>query len=528
MKMIRRGRLLLGFSVAALGGVVLLFAGLTWYVWQDSVQREEQRLAELARALGHDVESAIVDARDMLARFNALDVERCSQAHLIAMQEATIAHPYIRAVGYWQAAERLCGVGFIRGNELTPSRADRIYDSGVIAWWPGPQTEIGGMELFLMRYGDHDVAIDPRLLLNTGVAPGRKAGLWVEGLRLAAQPWNAELPTPGEVPSGITIDRKNGRIVSRFSLGTILPIDIVAVEPLHSFWQRYLPGASGAAMIALLLIVTWLYAIYRYTRRQLSLGAELREAIRDGKLPVLYQPVIELETGNCVGAEALVRWRRDAGNLVSPEVFIPVAEKSGLIRDITRAVLRNILADLAHLLREDPNLKVNLNLAREDLEQPDLIETLATALLEANVPPTALKLEITERALINSDVARRQISELRNRGHQVAIDDFGTGYSSLSYLESFEIDTLKIDKSFVDAIEKEAVTSNVITHVIEMAHSLKLDTVAEGIEQQHQADWLRQRGVTHGQGFLYSKPLTARRFIRYYRREARRFSTQGS
>lgn len=521
--MIRRGRLLLGLSVAALGGVVLLFGGLTWYVWQDSVQREEQRLAELAQALGEDVEAALVDARDMLERFNALEAERCSAAHLAAMQEATIARPYIRAVGYWQAAQRLCGVGFISGNELTPPRADRIYDSGVIAWWPSPQTELGGLELFLMRYGAHDVAIDPRLLLNTGVVRGRKAGLWVEGLRLAAHPWNVELPAPEEIPPGITIDHENARIISHFSLGTVLPIDIVAVEPLSDFWHRYLPSASAAAMIVLLLIAIWLYAVYRYTRRQLSLGAELRLAIRDGRLRVLYQPVIDLATGNCVGAEALVRWRREGGHLVSPDVFIPVAEKAGLIQDVTRAVLRNILDDLSQLLRDEPELKINLNLAREDLEQPDLIETLAAALVEAQVPASALKLEITERALINSDVARQQIRDLRNRGHQVAIDDFGTGYSSLSYLESFEIDTLKIDKSFVDAIEKEAVTSNVIAHVIEMAHSLKLDTVAEGIEQEHQAEWLRQQGVTHGQGFLYSKPLTARRFIRYYRREARRF-----
>ncbi|MDX1443373.1 MAG: EAL domain-containing protein [Gammaproteobacteria bacterium] len=521
--MVRRGRLLLGLSIAALGGVMLLFGGMTWYVWQDSVEREEQRLERFARALGEDVEEAMVDARDMLDRFNGMDVERCSEPHLVAMQEAAMAKPWIRAIGYWQAAERLCGVGFIRGSELTPPRADRIYDSGVIAWWPGPQTEIGGLELFLMRYGRHDVAIDPRLLLNTGADKKMHAALWVEGLRLAARPADAQLPPPDEVPAGISISDDRERILSRFSLGTVLPIDIVASEPVTYFWERYLPTAATAGMILLLLVLIWLYTVYRYTRRQLSLGAELREAIAEGKLRVLYQPVINLANGNCVGAEALVRWRREGGTLVSPDIFIPVAEKAGLISDITRVVLRSILRDLGKLLQEEPNLQVNLNLAREDLEQEDLIEIFGEELANAQVPPRSIKLEITERALINSDAARRQIRELRGRGHAVAIDDFGTGYSSLAYLETFEIDTLKIDKSFVDAIEKEAVTSNVIGHVIEMAHSLELDTVAEGIEQEHQVEWLREQGVTHGQGFLYSKPLTARRFIRYYRREARRF-----
>ncbi|HKL52572.1 MAG TPA: EAL domain-containing protein, partial [Wenzhouxiangellaceae bacterium] len=135
------------------------------------------------------------------------------------------------------------------------------------------------------------------------------------------------------------------------------------------------------------------------------------------------------------------------------------------------------------------------------------------------VSPSSIKLEITERALVNSDAARELIQDLRRRGHRVAIDDFGTGYSSLSYLQAFEIDTLKIDKAFVDAVETDAETSQVINHVIEMAHSLKLDIVAEGIQHAHQAEWLREQGVTHGQGFLYSKPLSARGFVRYYRNQ---------
>lgn len=515
--MIRRDRLLLIFSIAAFSGIVLLFGAGTWYIWQDSVATEEARLEELARTLGERVEQTIVDSRDMLAGFNQLENEACSEEHLSTMQEAAIARPYIRAIGYWQADNRLCGVGFIRGNELTPARADRIYDSGVIAWWPGEQTEIGGVQLFLMRYGRHDVAIDPNMLLETGIVENRAAGLWVEGLQMASHPADASLPSPDTISPGLTVDARNNRVISRFSLGTIFPIDIVAIETIGSFRERYLPTMAVAALVGLLLMLAWLYFIYRFTRRQLSLGAELREAITHGRLLVHYQPVVELDTGKCVGAEALVRWRRESGNLVSPDIFIPVAEQAGLITEVTRTVLQTILADLGKLMREDRQLHINLNLAREDLESPDLLAILGEELSQAKVPPASIKLEITERALINSDTARQLIRDLRQRGHKVAIDDFGTGYSSLSYLETFEIDTLKIDKSFVDAIETDAVTSSVITHVIDMAHSLELDTVAEGIEHGHQVDWLKAHGVSHGQGFFYSKALTARRFIRYYR-----------
>jgi sensor c-di-GMP phosphodiesterase-like protein len=516
----RRDRVLLGLSLAALAGTLLLFAGVTWYVWGKSVANEERQLGQLAQQLGEHAEHTIVDARNMLDEFNRLEVPRCSDDHLTLLQQEAISRPHVRAIGYWQATDRLCGTGFVRGTELTPARADRIYESGVIAWWPGEQTEIGGVQLFLMRYGAHDVVIDPRLLLDTANIDDRMAGLWVEGLRMAAHPWDADLPEPEAVDAGVTVDRSGNRVISRFSLGTIFPIDIVAIEPTSTFWDRHLPTLTIATLFGAVLMVAWLYVLYRYSRRQLSLGVQLREAIIDNRLLVYYQPIIELESGRCIGAEALVRWPRD-GDMISPDIFIPVAEEAGLVSDITRLVLRAIVNDLGDFLREHPGIHINLNLARDDLESDNFVATLANELVTANIPAVSLKLEITERALINSDTARQLIRNLRQNGHQVAIDDFGTGYSSLSYLESFEIDTLKIDKSFVDAIETDAVTSNVITHVIDMAHSLELDTVAEGIEHEHQVEWLREHGVTHGQGYYYSKPVTARRFMRYFRRTTR-------
>lgn len=518
--MIRRDRLLVGATIAAALGIATLFGAAIWYILNQSLTKEEERVELLARSLGRDVENMFVESLDMLTELNELDEDSCSEAHLDAMQSAAISQTQIRAIGYWRGTDRLCGVGFIRGNELTPSKADRIYGSGVIAWWPGPQTEFGGVQFFLMRYGAHDVVIDPRELIDSGAIDGRKAGLWVEGLKMSTHPWGVELPDPDSVPEGLSVDQANGRVISNFALGTVLPIEIVVVEPLDSLWHRYLPTISIAGMLGGLLVACWIYLVVVFSRRQLGLGAELREAISAGHLEVLYQPIVSLDERRCVGAEALVRWRHEDGSLVSPDFFIPVAEKAGLISDVTGLVLREILNGLGDLIRAHPGIHINLNLARQDLEHPELFTILSEALERANVPASVIKLEITERALINSDAARNMIRQLRKLGHQIAIDDFGTGYSSLSYLETFEIDTLKIDKAFVDAIEKDAVTSSVITHVIEMAHSLKLDTVAEGVEEEHQAQWLREHGVTHGQGFHFSTPLSAAAFGRFYRRYA--------
>ncbi|MEE8118245.1 MAG: EAL domain-containing protein [Gammaproteobacteria bacterium] len=520
----RRGKVLIGFSLGAFAGVVLLFTSTTWFLYTESLKAEEQEVANLARALGERTERIIVEAREMLDAFNKFPMERCSKEHLRAMHEVAVAHPHIRAIGYWRAAERLCGVGFIQGVALRPSRADRIYESGVIAWWPKPETEIGGVQLFLMRYGEHDVAIDPRMLLEAGPMQDRLAGLWVENLRMAATPWNAELPSPDTLSNGLTVDHENYRLVFRYSLGTIFPIDVVAIEPIGRFWSRYESALIIAAMLGLLLAALWIYAISRYSQHRLSLATELRETLKRNKLQTQYQPVVDLITDRCVGAEALARWVREDGETISPDIFIPVAEVAGLVPDITLAVLKTTLSDLGKLLQEFSDLRINLNLAPEDLESEKFGRAMSEYLEQANVPTSAIKLEITERALVNSETSRSLIRAFRQRGHEVAIDDFGTGYSSLSYLESFELDTLKIDKSFVDAIGTDAVTSNVIGHVIDMAKSLGLDTVAEGVETPEQVSWLVEHKVNYGQGYLFSKPLTASKFHDFFRshRERRR------
>jgi sensor c-di-GMP phosphodiesterase-like protein len=294
---------------------------------------------------------------------------------------------------------------------------------------------------------------------------------------------------------------------------------------MESFWSRHSQTLAAGAALGFLLVASWIYLILRFSRHQLSLATELRQALSANRLQVHYQPVIDLRSGQCVGAEALARWVRENGEPVSPEVFIPVAEEAGLVQDVTLAVLKLTVRDLQNTLAEYPGMSVNVNLAADDLRNERIGTELAQCLAAAGLPPSAIKLEITERALINSDISRALIRNFRSLGHQVAVDDFGTGYSSLSYLQSFELDVLKIDKSFVDAIGTEAATSQVIVHVIEMAKSLGLDTVAEGVQTPEQVAWLTAHGVTFGQGYLFSKPLAIGEFLEFFRRNRRRAST---
>jgi sensor c-di-GMP phosphodiesterase-like protein len=516
--MLRREKVMIGAFAAGLLGVLGLFGSLVWVLWRESVASEDAYAGNLAAALGQRTEQTITEIRDMLADFDKLPVQRCSKEHLEALQTAAVSRPYIRGIGFWRMTERLCGVGFLPLSGLKPQRADRIYESGVIAWWPSAQTEVGGVQLFLMRLGNHDVAIDPRMLLDLGTTQSRQAALWVEKLRMATVPPDAQLPWPDSLPVGVAIKGDQGQIVSHYSRNAILPIDIVAREPIANFWERHWTTLMSGAVLGLVLVMAWVALILRFSRYQLRPATELRQALAAHRITVQYQPVIDLRSGLCTGAEALARWQREDGSWTSPSVFVPIAEEAGLIHDLTLTVIRTVVHDLVRICHEVGVISVNINLSPEDLKNHRISEILDESLKASGLPAEAIKLEITERALVNSDFARGLIRQFRDRGHQVAIDDFGTGYSSLSYLQSFELDVLKIDKSFVDAIGTGAATSQVIVHVIEMAKSLGLQTVAEGVETEDQLCWLTEHGVLHAQGNFYSKPLVLAQFIDFLRK----------
>jgi len=262
-----------------------------------------------------------------------------------------------------------------------------------------------------------------------------------------------------------------------------------------------LPIGVGAA--ALLVIV-----VVRAARFRMSTPNLLRNAIKKKELSLVYQPIVNLESGNWIGVEALLRWRRANGEQIPPDVFIPIAERTQLMPKLTDAVFRIVERDATRLFRARPDFYIALNLSAEEICRADIVDRLRALLQRMGIEARNLHVEATERVFMNVEASRRNIRLLRASGIKVAIDDFGTGYSSLSYLQNLELDCLKIDKSFVDTIGTEAVTSEVVRHIIEMAKSLNMEMIAEGVETGVQADFLREHGVQYCQGWLFSKALT--------------------
>ena len=241
-----------------------------------------------------------------------------------------------------------------------------------------------------------------------------------------------------------------------------------------------------------------------------DLCADLPGALDRGELFVVYQPIVDMSAGRACGVEALIRWRHPELGLIEPDRFIPLAERTSQITRIGRWVLETACAQVAAWRSEGTALRLSVNLSGVQLSNAGLPADVARILSVTGLPAEALELELTETALISSlENARHALDDLKALGVRVAIDDFGTGYSSLSYLRELPVDTLKIDKSFVEKLGRSDEDTEIVGGVIRLAHSIGLTVTAEGIEHIDQETVLRNMGCDAAQGYLYARPADA-------------------
>jgi len=241
---------------------------------------------------------------------------------------------------------------------------------------------------------------------------------------------------------------------------------------------------------------------------------ELKKAIEDEQLEVYFQPQVDLRTETITGAEALVRWNHPTRGLVGPADFIPIAEDSILIADIGDWVLNETCYQAKKWVEKlDQNLTFAVNVSAKQIVYRDLLKSVMSALEKSQLPAEMLELELTESSLMNLGTEMQHtLEQLRGLGVRIAIDDFGTGYSSLAYLRSLPLDLLKIDKQFVDDIPNNTQGMQIVNTIIAMAHNLRLDVLAEGVETEEQRAFLAVKGCDYYQGYLKSTPLPAKEF----------------
>ncbi|QEY65453.1 EAL domain-containing protein [Metapseudomonas lalkuanensis] len=262
--------------------------------------------------------------------------------------------------------------------------------------------------------------------------------------------------------------------------------------------------------------------------QRLQLQSELRQAIDRGQLSLEFQPQLALADGRVLGAEALMRWHHPTRGDVPPAQFIPLAEETGLILELSDWMLERACACLANWQTDLPWLVLAINVSPRELRKPGFVERIESALKRHGVPPGRLELEITEGSLLEEvEQCISAMQALKSLGVRFAIDDFGTGYSSLAYLKRLPLDRLKIDRSFVDGLAVDASDLALVETILAIGRNLGLECIAEGIESEEQLSMLRQRGCELGQGYFFSRPLDEEGFRGWIRdREGRQVVVQ--
>ncbi|MDB6049115.1 MAG: cyclic diguanylate phosphodiesterase [Pseudomonas sp.] len=504
---------LLALLAATLSAVLLFGCSLGLTLHQARQDESAQMNAQGERFLLR-LEQLFGQLREGLDQLEAQPLRTCSLQMLDTLRQVSVSYRFIYEAAF-VGDGRTCS-SWPKRTELSRPRAPDIRGPTYDYWLNTSAQPDDNLAALMLGRGDFRVSTSRGHLTDVVDLPTGGSLLVVldKGTKAIpvmgpAQVWP---PTPDWSPVTVeTLVTTPTQLIYRmptqspeYQLVLITPRTVTG-QPLSSAWWFLAPASLLIALCVGALVL-------QLMRQRQSLGGELEGALRRGELQVLYQPIFELKSRRCVGAEALVRWRRPDGSLTSPDLFIPLAENTGQIRQITDFVLQQLLEQLGQLLRANPHLYISVNLAACDVMAPRIGRVTARLLAQHHVSPHQIAFEVTERGLIDVVVARNHLQALRDVGHQVLIDDFGTGYCSLAYLQTLPVDCLKIDKAFIDALGHDAASSGVAPHIIRMAHALQLRVIAEGIEYEAQAVLLSSEGVSYGQGWLFARPLTALKF----------------
>ncbi len=473
------------------------------------------------------VNRLLAAAETALNRLAADTAAEPTDALLKAMSRLQYNDPRFREVGLLDPAGRLVMTNFGRLEPPLPvSPADRPNPAdgrfqvvGLIRTAVMRETSIL-LSLPTRENGSLNVLVDPLVLTYLT----EDLGLGEDGFLAIALADGRLLAGVGAVPR--SADRLSDEVTaSRVRRTRAASAGVVVIAEYDGGWalRHWLADLLWLAPLALAPPFAIVWVSRRYGRG--GMASDLVAGLDRGEFHLHYQPIVELATGRAVGAEALLRWAHPEYGAVRPDVFIPVAEQTGMIDRVTGWVADRAVRDLTPLRAAHPDFYVSINLPATALVS-GAAEELAARLAAGPFPPNRIVFELTERAVVGGshEVVRAVLDRLEDRGFRFALDDFGTGYSSLSYLHKYRFHALKIDKSFLPLDGLDSPVLKVLDSLIELGLKLGLVLIAEGVETKEQAAYLARRGVRLGQGWLYAKAMPVAGLTEYFRQPTRSWS----
>lgn len=507
--------------VTVILGILAISVPIVFSLYMARQQGIDEQMETAAMLTDEILRRSDETTDQILAAFRQLiahgATDPCSDENIRLMAAIRLSEYQLLAVGYVSGDRLMCSTLGRHDEGVSIGAPDYLSAQGVqirtsVSFPLQPQEKLmlatdGASGYTAIIHPDQpiDVFLD-RPNISVGLL-GYTSKKWILGRGTIKPEWVRAL---GEAKQARFVDGEYLVAIRRsrkYDYAAFAAIPLVNVdEGIHRLAAMLLPFGVLAGIILT-------PAVLHFAKLQLALPAVMKAGLRRNEFFLVYQPIVDLRTREWIGAEVLIRWRRPDGEILRPDLFIPVAEENGLIKPITERTVNIIAREAAGLFKQFPNFHIAINLSSDDMHSARTVSLFRGLIRATNAGPGNLMTEMTERGFMKADIARDVIRALRAEGLQVAIDDFGTGYSSLSYLETFELDFLKIDKSFVDTIGTGAATSHVVLHIIEMAKDLKLRMIAEGVETEVQAEFLAERGVQYGQGWLFAKPMTFKELI---------------
>ena len=296
----------------------------------------------------------------------------------------------------------------------------------------------------------------------------------------------------------------------RYALETVIKASRADLASSHGDLRAL--GAAATGFLALLIFALTFLLSRREQRGNPVFDIE--QALKAGEFVPYYQPIVDIRSGRLRGAEVLIRWRKPDGSVVLPGLFIPLAESSGLIIEMTRSLMKRVCRELGPTLGLRPHLRIGFNLTARHLANEEIVEDVRNIFKRSPLRISQLVLEVTERQPIeNLTETRRVVAALQGLGAKVAIDDVGTGHSGLSYMLKLGVDIIKIDKMFIDSLGIDRNSNTIIETLIDLAHNMRMEVIAEGVESFEQVVHLRELGVRAAQGYVFAPPLPTSAFL---------------
>jgi len=502
--------------IVGLAGIAAPICASVFFAQNLSLASEQSQVQGYANDVLRRSSETAAQFGDAINELNQDKFPLCSPQEIDLMREIDLASNYIQAVGRISGDSIIC-TSLDTKEPIPLGPPTLVTENGVTERTNIHLSIARSHPLSVLSKNGVAVFIDPSLVVDTPTE-GTDVSIAVfppsdTKRDLIAFRGNNFPPNWFRiVPKGTTTSFIDGEYLVAVARSKNLDVEVIAAAPRVYIHRRVKQFAIVLVPIGLLCGLGLAWAVTYIAGIHLSLPSLLRAAARRKEFYVEYQPIVELASRRWIGAEALVRWKRRGGKAIGADQFIPVAEESGVITHITREVAAIVATDLPKFLGIFPNFRVAINLSVPDIKSNKTIEVLERMLQSSGADASNIEIEVTERGIVQGSEAHEFLSKIRSMGIRAAIDDFGTGYSSLASLQTLDLDTLKIDKAFVETIGTGGATSQVVLHIIEMAHSLELEMVAEGVETEAQAQFLHQRGVRYAQGWLFGKPMSIETF----------------